>query len=52
MATLTLSAGKLRLTLSPWIGGAIAAFEWIESEAEALRHIEQLEAGRDAASAG
>lgn len=27
-SALTLSAGQLRLELSPWIGGAISAFEW------------------------
>lgn len=31
--TLELSSGRLRLTLSPKVGGAISAFEWVDGEA-------------------
>src|SRR5689334_23470094 len=27
--TVTLSAGRLKLTLNPYVGGSISAFEWI-----------------------
>lgn len=30
MDVVTLAAGKLRLDLSPWLGGSISAFEWAE----------------------
>ena len=33
MATVTLRAGKLRLELSPSVGGSISAFEWIDGDA-------------------
>src|SRR5690349_13962423 len=33
VGSLTLSSGRLRLTLSPSVGGSISAFEWMDGEA-------------------
>ena len=51
MTDITLSAGKLRLVLSPSVGGAISAFEWVDDAAAArpMRRSRVIAAARSAA---